>query len=193
MLEMLESDASLPLVLSVLFHDIGKPACYSYDPVEDRIRFNKHDKIGSQMTRRILRRLKYPNAVIEAAVTGVAHHMKFADVQKMRVSKLKRFMARETFEDEMELHRVDCASSHGKLDNYHFLRDKQSEFENEPLIPPRLLTGKDLLERGWKAGPKLGEILNRAQDLQLEGKLTTREEALRWLDGHQTAPADGPN
>ena len=181
MLGMLEPNASLPLVLSVLFHDIGKPATYSYDPAEDRIRFNKHDKVGARMTEEILKRFRYPNSVIEAAVTGVERHMQFANVQKMKVSKLKRFMDSETFDDEMELHRVDCGSSHRKFDNYHFLKEKIEEFANEPLIPPRLLTGHDLIERGWQPGPAMGKILTKAQDLQLEGRLTTREEALEWL------------
>ncbi len=189
MLGMLGPDASLPLVLSVLFHDIGKPATYTYDESEDRIRFNGHDKLGAGMTEKILHRFKYPNAVIEAAVEGVTRHMQFANVQKMKISKLKRFMARDTFEDEMELHRVDCASSNGILENHVFLREKQEEFANEPLIPPRLLTGHDLIERGCQPGPAMGEILTKAQDLQLEGQLKSRDEAIEWLDNFLTKPS----
>lgn len=181
MLGLLGPDASLPLVLSVLFHDIAKPATQTFDEADQRIRFNGHDKLGAKMTEEILRRFKYSNAVIEAAVAGVNRHMIFKDVKKMRVSKLKRFMASETFEDEMELHRVDCASSNGMLDNYEFLKEKQEEFAKEPIIPPRLITGRDLIELGLQPGPKFKEILTTAQDLQLEGSLTSREEALDWL------------
>ncbi len=182
MLDLLPETAALPLVLSVLFHDIGKPATYHYDAEADRIRFNGHDKLGAEMSIAIMKRLRYPNHVIEAVEAGVANHMVFKDVQKMRTAKLKRFMARETFDDEMELHRVDCASSHGMLDNYEFLKEKAAEFAAEPLIPPRLITGHDLMERGWAPGPALGEILTEIQDLQLEGRLATREEALAYLD-----------
>jgi poly(A) polymerase len=182
MLNLLPTDASLPLVLSVLFHDIGKPATFSYDPDEDRIRFNGHDKIGAKMTEGILSRLRYSNAVIDATTAGVSNHMAFKDVQKMRAPKLKRFMARETFCDELELHRVDCESSNGNLENYHFLRNKLEEFESEPLIPPPIITGRDLIEREIPEGPRYGEILRRAQDLQLEGILTSREDALQWLE-----------
>jgi len=187
MLSLLDDDASLPLVLSVLFHDIGKPPTFAYDEANDRIRFNAHDKVGAEMTRRILRRLKYSNAVIDAAVSGVKHHMVFKDVQKMRTAKLKRFMARDTFEDELELHRVDCAGSHGKLDNHRFLLGKREEFANEPIIPPRLLNGHDLIERDWPRGPEMRNVLIQAQDLQLEGELTSREEALAWLDRQDPA------
>lgn len=189
MLSLLPAEASLPLVLSVLFHDIAKPETYSYDAASDRIRFNGHDKLGAEMSAAILRRLRYPNHVIDAVTAAVANHMIFKDVKQMRTARLKRFMARETFADELELHRVDCAGSHGMLDNWEFLQDKAADFAAAPLIPPRLVTGHDLIQLGWPAGPELGEMLTRIQDLQLEGALTTREEALAWVRGQ--ARADG--
>jgi poly(A) polymerase len=82
----------------------------------------------------------------------------------------------------MELHRVDCLGSWGGLDNYDFLRTKEEEFASEPIIPPPLVNGTDLLERGWAAGPELGAALHEIQDLQLEGKLSSREQALEWLE-----------
>ena len=181
MLSLLEGEPSLVVVLGVLLHDIAKPATYTYDEEDQRIRFNGHDKLGAEMAETILRRLKYPNGVIDAVVALVDNHMTFKDVQNMRTAKLKRFMARETFSDEMELHRVDCLGSWGGLDNYDFLNAKAEEFANEPIIPPPLLNGRDLMELGWKPGPGLGRLLTEIQDRQLEGTLTTREEALQWL------------
>jgi putative nucleotidyltransferase with HDIG domain len=189
MLSHLPEDTSLPLVLSVLLHDIGKPATYSYDEAAQRIRFNGHDRVGARMTHKILRRLKYSNEIIETVSEAVACHMIFKDVQKMRVAKLKRFMARHGFEDELELHRVDCLGSHGMLDNLTFLREKQEEFANEPLIPPPLVTGHDLIELGWKPGPAIGEVLEEVQTRQLEGGLREREEALAWVKENFSAPA----
>ena len=183
MLGLLPPDASLPLVLAVLFHDIAKPATFMVDET-GRIRFNGHDRLGAVMTSNILRRLKFSNDVIDPAVEAVANHMVFKDVQQMRVSKLKRFLARTTIEDELELHRVDCASSHGMLDNYHYLRAKQTEFASqpEPLIPKPLINGHDLIMLGIAPGPKLGALLTTAQNLQLEGILSTREDALEWAE-----------
>ena len=182
MLSLLPERVSLPLALAVLLHDIGKPATYSFDEEAQRIRFNGHDKVGSQMAEAILRRLKFPNAVVDAVVEMVARHMAFMNVQKMRTAKLKRFMNGKNFEDEMELHRVDCLGSWGGLDNYDFLRAKEDEFASEPLVPPPLLTGRDLIARNQKPGPEFSEILTEAQTLQLEGNLTSRDAALEWLD-----------
>lgn len=180
MLSLLPEECSLSLVLSVLLHDIAKPATKTVDE-NGRIRFNGHDMVGARMTDNILRRMKYPNHVVESTVEAVANHMVFKDVPKMRVAKLKRFMARPGFDDEMSLHRVDCLGCHGFLDNYEFLLAKREEFANEPLIPPRLINGGDLIAMGWKPSPLLGAVLDAVQTLQLEGKLTTREEALDWV------------
>jgi poly(A) polymerase len=186
MLELLPDDASLPLVFSVLFHDIGKPATSVVDEA-GRIRFNGHDRLGAEMTEAVMERLRFSRAEIDATVEAVRQHMVFKDVPNMRVAKLKRFMARPTFADELELHRVDCASSHGMMDNYEFLLKKKEEFANEPIIPPPLLTGDDLIAMGMKPGPQFGEILEAVETRQLEGALTNREEALEWVKNFLTA------
>ena len=180
MLELLPAQVSLPLVLSVLFHDIGKPPTASVD-TDGRIRFNGHDRVGAEMTEAIMQRLRFSRAEIDATVEMVRQHMVFKDVPKMRVAKLKRFMARPTFPDELELHRVDCQSSHAMLDNYQFLLSKREEFANEPIIPPPLVRGDDLIAMGLKPGPRFGEILEAAETRQLEGGFKDREDALAWL------------
>ncbi len=180
MLEMLEPDAPLELALAVLFHDIAKPPCQTVDET-GRIRFNGHDSAGADMARQILNRLKYPKYVIDAVVPMVARHMQFMNVQQMRVARLKRFMAEPTFQQEMELHRVDCGSSNGFTDNYEFLRAKETEFAGEPLLPLPLVTGRDLIDMGLKPGPQFREILEAIQTEQLEGRILEREPALEYL------------
>jgi putative nucleotidyltransferase with HDIG domain len=189
MLELLpHEEISVPLVFGVLFHDIGKPPTFSFDEKDQRIRFSGHDKVGAEMACALMERLRFSRDEIEATVELVENHMVFKDVQKMRVSRLKRFMARPHFAEEMILHKVDCESSHGSIENYDFLLQKQTEFASEPLIPPPLVSGRDVLALGWKAGPKIGEILEAVKDRQLEGALKTREEALDWI-AQEFAPA----
>jgi poly(A) polymerase len=180
MLSMLAPDASLPLVLSVLFHDIGKPATRAVDET-GRIRFNGHEGVSAGMTLRLLQRFRFRNEVIDAVIPAVRLHMSFKDVPNMRVATLKRMMARPTFEEELELHRVDCLASHGMLDNHAMLIAKREEFGREPLIPEPLITGHDLIALGMKPGKHFAEILQAVQTRQLEGSLTSREEALEWI------------
>ncbi len=182
MLEMLEPDAPLALCLATLLHDIAKPPTQTFDEEDGRIRFNGHDAMGAEMAETILSRLKYPNAIIRDAAHMVSRHMQFMNVQQMRKAKLKRFMSEPTFPQEMELHRVDCASSNGFTDNYIFLNEKAEEFANEPLIPPPLITGKDLIQRGLQPGPRFKEILEEIQTEQLENRLGTKEEAVGYLE-----------
>jgi poly(A) polymerase len=180
MLQFLPEKVSVPLVFAVLLHDVAKPRTATVDNT-GRIRFNEHDRIGAKMTEEIMRRLRFSGAEIDATVEMVRQHMVFKDVPKMRIAKLKRFMARPTFEDELELHRVDCEGSHRMLDNYEFLLRKREEFANEPIIPPPLLRGHDLIALGLKPGPKFREILDAVETGQLEGTLRTSEEALEWV------------
>jgi len=180
MLSLLKPEASLPLVLSVLFHDLGKPATRMVDET-GRIRFTGHEGVSERMSLTILQRLRFPNEVIDAVLPAVRLHMSFKDVPNMRVATLKRMMARPTFDDELELHRVDCLGSHGMLDNHATLIAKREEFSHEPLIPVPLITGNDLIAMGWKPGPRFAEFLQATQTRQLEGTLSSRDQALEWL------------
>ncbi len=175
-------EVSVPLAFGALFHDIGKPACAKVD-VDDggRIRFNGHEHIGAEMTEKIMRRLRFSNEEIDGTVEAVRNHMAFKDVQHMRVAKLKRFLARPGFGDELELHRADCLGSHAMLDNYEFLQAKREEFSAEPLIPKPFVTGHDLIQLGLKPGPEFKAILEAAQNRQLEGGFADRDAALAWL------------
>jgi poly(A) polymerase len=74
------------------------------------------------------------------------------------------------------------------LDNYEFMQAKAEEFSSEPLIPKPLINGRDLMAIGWQPGPQLGQILTKVQDAQLEGVITTREEALEWLRAYAPMP-----
>jgi len=186
MLEMLEPNAPLELCLAVLLHDIAKPPCQTFDHAAGRIRFNGHDSMGAEMAESILRRLRYPNDTIAAVTQMVGRHMQFMNVQQMRTAKLKRFMAEPNFKLEMELHRVDCGSSNGFTDNYEFLEKMAAEFAAEPLIPPPLVTGQDLIKLGLRPGPRFKEILETIQTEQLEGRILDRLAAMNYLK-HLTA------
>jgi putative nucleotidyltransferase with HDIG domain len=166
---------SLELALGVLLHDVGKPATFR---VADRIRFDGHVEKGVEIARGLLNRLRFPNAVMEQVAALIANHMRFKDVPNMRESKIKRFLRMPKFDEHMELHRLDCLSSHGGLANYDFVREKQLEVPPEQLRPVLLVTGHDLIAAGCKPGPAFGAALREAEDAQLEGRVTTREEAL---------------
>lgn len=178
MLDALPANPGEILAFAVLLHDVGKPPTFERAP--DRIRFNEHDRIGAEMTEVILRRLRFPNETIAKIVLCVAQHMRFQFVKEMRAAKLKRILARDTFPVELELHRIDCASSHRNMENYEFLKAKAAEIPAEALKPAPLITGRDLLELGLTPGPLVGQILREAEEAQLDERLRSREDALAF-------------
>ena len=179
MLEGLPAGCPVTLALGVLLHDVGKPG--TFERGEDRIRFHGHVDLGVEIGEKILRRLRYSNAEIEQALALVANHMRFMHVDEMRPAKLKRFLRMSRFEEHLELHRLDCTSSHGNLDNYHFAQAKLSEISEEELRPAKLISGDILLGAGYRPGPEMGRILAAAEDAQLEGEFQTPEEGLEWV------------
>lgn len=163
-----------------LLHDIAKPQTFSHKE-GDRIRFNGHAQLGAEMSDSILKRFKAPNRFREIVFELVKDHLKFADVKKMKASTLKRFLRQDHFDWHLELHRIDCMACHQNLELYEFCQKALGELKEEDLKPPPLLGGKELLELGFKAGPKFKEILGDIETQQLEGILSTKEDALRYI------------
>ncbi|MCU0228317.1 MAG: CCA tRNA nucleotidyltransferase [Bryobacterales bacterium] len=169
---------SLTVALGVLFHDIGKPETQT---ITDRIRFHGHVEAGERIAHAVMARLRFSQDQIEQVVALVANHMKFMHLREMRQSTRKRFLRLPAFEEHMELHRVDCLSSHRKLGNYQYARELLETLSTQELRPQPLLNGGDLIALGYQPGPRFGEILHAMEDQQLEGRLLTREDALTWL------------
>lgn len=184
-----DMESRVALLLAALLHDVSKPETYTRDE-DGRVRFNGHESLGRDAAAAILERLRLPRRVRERVSDLVGQHMKFGAVQAMRESTLRRFLGQEDTPLHLALHAADCGASHGKTDALTFCRDKLAALGAEPVVPPPLLRGRDLLELGYAPGPRLGRILRWALDLQLEGALATREEAVRRV--RTQWPVDDP-
>jgi tRNA nucleotidyltransferase/poly(A) polymerase len=182
MLDGLPAGCSPTLAWGVLLHDVGKPP--TFRPVEetgDRIRFDGHTEVGVRMSEEICRRFRFSNQDTEQILALVANHMRFKDVQKMRPATLKRFVRVPRFEEHMALHRLDCLSSHRRLDAYEFVEQLLQQTPPERIRPARLLTGDDLSAMGYRPGPLFSEILRSLEDAQLEGEIETPEQARHYV------------
>jgi poly(A) polymerase len=173
--------ASELLPWAVLLHDIAKPVTAERDAGTGAIHFYGHEKIGAEMARAILNRLRFPKKQIDEIVACVLHHMQFKDVKQMRKATLRRLLLRETFPLELELHRLDCLGSHGDLELYDFLIEQAEELKKKPAIRPPLLTGDDLIKLGMTPGPAMGALLNEIREKQLADELKTPRQAKAWL------------
>src|ERR1700719_919117 len=116
MIEGLPPGCPATLAWGVLLHDVGKPATFrSAKDTGDRIRFDGHVDVGMAIGKKILGRLRFSNDDTEQILSLVEQHMKFKDVGRMRPATLKRFVRLPHFDEHLELHRLDCLSSHWNL------------------------------------------------------------------------------
>jgi poly(A) polymerase len=167
------------LALGALLHDVGKPPTFRAAP--DRIRFDGHVEEGVRIARDILTRLRFSREQMEQVEALVANHMKFKDAPQMKESTLKRFMRLPSFEEHLELHRLDCLASNLRLESYELVKSRLAELGDEQLKPAPLLTGADLIAAGYHPGPRFSEILRAVEDAQLEGRLQTAGEAMEMV------------
>ena len=167
-----------PLALAALLHDVAKPATRV---AGDRIRFYGHDRRGAAMAAKICRRLRLSRLDRETVVDLVGRHMHFINLQKMRESRLRRFLESPGAAAHIELHRADCLASHGKLDNLSFIAAMRRRWSRLPKAAEPLIRGRDLIALGYLEGPVIGRILREVRDLQLEGKIGSAEEARSYV------------
>jgi poly(A) polymerase len=181
LLEKLKPGVSATLAWGALLHDVGKPATFRPpDPKkkDDRIRFDGHVEVGVRIAEEVLGRLRFSNEDTEQIVALVKNHMRFGDILQMRESTLKRFLRLPKFDEHLALHWMDASSAHGDLRLYEFAKERLEATPVETMRPKLLVTGRDLIDAGFRPGPEFKAMLDAAEDAQLEGRATTTEEGL---------------
>jgi len=179
LLEQLEPGCAATLAWGALLHDVGKPPTFRVAP--DRIRFDGHVEVGVAMGAEILRRFRFSSEDMRQILDLIDNHMRFADAPRMKASTLKRFFRLQNFEEHLRLHRMDCLAAHANLDIYNFVRERYQAMPAEQVRPRPLLTGSDLIAAGYAPGPMFKAMLQAVEDAQLEGLITTPEEALELV------------
>jgi poly(A) polymerase len=179
LLEKLAARCPRTLAWGALLHDVGKPPTFRVAP--DRIRFDGHVEVGVKMAAEICRRMRFSSDETGQILALVDNHMRFGDVQRMKQSTLKRFLRLPSFEEHLELHRMDCLSSNGITESYQFAREQMRAMPAEVIRPRPLITGQDLIDAGYEPGARFKEILGTVEDAQLEGRIASREAALEFV------------
>jgi poly(A) polymerase len=180
LLENLPQPCAATLAWGALLHDVGKPATFRVAP--DRIRFDNHVDVGVKIAEEICERLRFSNSDTAQVLALVDNHMRFGHVTRMKESTLKKFLRLPRFEEHLALHRADSLASHGNLSTYELIREKLAETPLEKIRPKVLITGDDLIAAGYAPGPKFREILEAVEDAQLEGRLSSREAAMEFVE-----------
>jgi len=179
LLEQLGPGCSMTLAWGALLHDVGKPPTFRRAP--DRIRFDGHAEIGVAMAAEICRGFRFSNEETRRVLALIENHMRFMDAERMKASTLKRFFRLDRFDEHLALHRMDCLAASGNLEHWEFVRERFSSMPEEAVRPQPLITGRELIAAGYAPGAGFREMLRAAEDAQLEGTVTTAEEALQLV------------
>ena len=177
MLEQLPAGAAPTLALAALLHDVGKPPTQTF---EDRIRFNLHDKAGAHIAREICRRLRLPSHDTHRVTWLVGNHMRLRDFLNMRKHRRIRLARQDGFDELLALCRMDALASHGDTAFIDDIEAWANTIKKE-MRPLPLLTGRDLIQMGYRPGPLFKRILREVETLQLDGKINTSEDAGAYI------------
>lgn len=176
-------DPLRPAVLNwaALWHEIGKPQALKLNNGKN---FNGHEQLGSQLARHLGERLKMSRQDIQSIGLLIEDQLKFRSVFEMREATLKRWLAEAHFENSLALHRATALVSDGNLAFYEFCASRFQEARKGPASLARLIDGEDLIQLGLDPSPKFSKILRAVEDLALENKLKTKDQALEYVLKH---------
>ncbi len=194
------------LIFATLFHDIGKPKTLRTPQKHgvDRIRFDGHDLTGAEMTRIIAERLhlsQFPkddsryHIDREMLVWLIRYHMLFSEhtVTEMRATTLEKYFLKDQYRGRLfrALAWVDMSAAvpaHGKQD-FKPLRIVQRRLKSIETILQRthvrpFVNGREIMKRSsLHASPFIGQLLDALREEQLRGRVRTKKEAWKFLEG----------
>lgn len=173
------------VLLGALCHDLGKPETTAV--IDGRIRSMGHEEAGVGPTIAILDRLNVQTLDgfdVRTQVLGlVAHHLKpgafYNARDEVTDGAFRRLAQKVDLELLARLARADCHGRSGSFDcsamDWFIERARSLGVEHRPPAP--ILMGRHLLELGVSPGPRMGELLRLVYEQQLDGIVTTLDEA----------------
>jgi len=180
----------IAVMLGTLCHDFGKPATTAFE--EGRIRSKMHETVGIPITLGFLERLKLSTLdgydVREQVLALVEHHLKpgrFYRAQLQGVEVSDGAMRRLALKVEPDLlyrvARADCLGRTGDFsavgEEWFLARAKSLSIQER--APDPILLGRHVLSLGLEPGPQIGKVTKAVYELQLDGVVTSLDEAIQ--------------
>ncbi|MEN9722097.1 MAG: hypothetical protein RJB38_83 [Pseudomonadota bacterium] len=172
-------ERSTPLAWAALLQEIGKPIAWQKSGKKS---FSGHDREVALATEKITHRLRFSGDDAQAIITLVRDHLKLREVFNMREATLQRLIREPHFESLLALHRAAATATDGNHACWEFARSRYLDYLRSP--PPetaKIITGEDLIALGLHPGPRFAEILRAVEDLVLERKITSKDQALEFV------------
>lgn len=189
-----DAKRDLILMFGALCHDFGKPSTTIFK--DGRWRSPNHEAKGVPPTQTFLRRLTDEKQLIDAVCSLVREHLKpallYNDSLRGRVSDaaIRRLALRVHLPD---LYLVTQADHYGRTTSDALAKDfpagrwlmaRAEALSVKDSAPYPVLLGRHLIKLGYSPGPKMGIIIKKAFEAQLDGSFSTLEDGLRWIQTH---------
>lgn len=181
------------VALTLLFHDIGKPECYTEDE-DGRGHFYGHGPVSARIAHQVMERLKFDEETIDTVVELVRYHD--ADLHEKRRS-IRTWLDRlgeKQFRRLLEVRRCDVSGQNpaclaerlARIDRLEALLDEAAEQTGQFHIKDLDINGSDLIQIGYTPGSPIGNALSRLADQVVEGVMENKRDVLlreagRWL------------
>lgn len=194
------------LKLAALLHDIAKPQTKAID-ASGRMRFLGHAQEGTVITSNILERLRFSSKEVRLVATMVKHHLRPGQMSNYELPSHRAIYRyfRDTVEagiDILFLSLADHLATRGPHLNLAQWQEHtqmveyvlaQREQDRNLVLPPKLVDGHDLINIfGMGPGPKIREVLESVHEAQAAGEVSSRQEALSYIDLLLTSPTNLP-
>lgn len=171
--------------LTLLFHDIAKPECYTEDE-EGNGHFYGHPKESSRLARIIMKRLKFANKTIEAVSELVLYHDSEISLKERSIKKWLNKLGEERIRQLLLVKEADAKAQHEKYRGEKLAKLAALRQGLELILAQgqcfalrdMAIDGSDLLQFGIPKGKQIGEVLDRLLALVLEGKIENDREKL---------------
>ncbi|PIX31017.1 hypothetical protein COZ61_02010 [Candidatus Berkelbacteria bacterium CG_4_8_14_3_um_filter_33_6] len=180
-LSQIDDYENLHVILATLFHDCGKFEAITYPCNEnDRIRFNDHAYYSASIANQVMTRFNYSKVVRQSTIWLIKNHMSWFQIFEMSQAKKQKMFNHPLFSDLIKLAYYDAMGTYPQ--NIDHVVELQQLYQKEyrPL-PKRLLNGNDLIELSIDK-KLIGNILEKIYNLQINGKIRSRKEALKKIN-----------
>lgn len=189
-LKTLPYESPISLIMATLFHDIGKTITQQKTIEEGKvkIRFPSHEQVGAELAEKACKRLRFSNDLTKEVVWLVKNHMKPMQLKNMKATTIEKLLFNELSKNLLKIHRADVLASNRDFTDYDEAKRVINKMREEKKARPPLpfINGDDVIAQGYAPGPEIKEILHDTRELQLNGEVNSREQALEWLESKKS-------
>jgi len=188
-LGIIDEKQKLKFMFAILCHDLGKVSTTAFDEEKGRLRAIGHEQAGVELTKDFMYRLTSEHDFIESILPLVEHHQKPSQFYKnaAKSKAIRRLATKVNIEELVIVAKADFLGRRskealsGRYEAGEWLLEKAKNLKVKNRALDHLLQGRDLIDLGLKPSPEFKTVLDEVYELQMDGDLNTKKEALAYV------------